>query len=74
MEGLESKTNNSGHPINREMEEGCYVATVTLACPKLFPDALQMPISPVAQSREPGGRAMCGGCFSGRLWQLYLMP
>lgn len=57
------------------MEEGCYVATVTLAGPELFPDALQMPISPVAQIREPGGRAVNGGRrFPGHLLQLYLMP
>lgn len=56
------------------MEEGCYVATVTLAGPELFPDALQMPINPVAQSREPGGRAASGGRFPGHLPPLYLMP
>lgn len=58
LEGLKSKTNNSGNPINREMEAGCYVATVTSTGPQLFPDALQMPISPVAQSRGPGGHAV----------------
>lgn len=57
-EVLKRKTGNSGKPINRGMEEGCYVATVTSAAPKSFPDALQMPINPVPQSREPGGHVL----------------
>lgn len=55
---LKRKTGNSGNPINRGMEEGCYVVTVTSAGPKLFPDALQMPINPAPQSREPGGHVL----------------
>jgi hypothetical protein len=58
MEVLKRKTGNSGNPINRGMEEGCFVVTMTSAGPKLFPDALQMPINPVPQSREPGGHAL----------------
>lgn len=50
------------------------MATVTSIGPRLFPDALQMPISPVPQSREPAGHAVSRVVFPGHLQQLCLMP
>lgn len=53
MEVLKRKPGNSGNPINRGMEEGCYVVTVTSAARSSFlmPSRCQLILFPRAGSQ-----------------------